>query len=397
MIRQIARREVRIRLRSRWFRFGALLMLIAPVALGLVQRAASDAATNHFTIAVTPSVATAELAAQGQRAGVQLTTKVVAAPATDEQSIRTLLTANHADVYFDATTRTLVATEAIDDRVRAAVQLFVTQRGLASVGLTDAQKAAIAALPAVSVRTIGRKGSGDQLQEFVAVASGVVLMLLIQLFGGTIGTSVVEEKSTAVAEVLLGRVRPSQLLVGKTVGATLAATMHMAALLAGTVVALLIVNVGVPGSVWGAIASVAVWFVGGFLLYTALYALAGSLASRMEDAQAAMAPITFIVLIGYGLAFAVAGVPDMWWTKALAVIPFLAPFLMPGLIAAGTAPWWLVALALLLMPLTIWAVLRLGGNIYGATLLRRGTRIRFTDIVGLRREGTAQTKAAHTR
>ncbi len=387
MIRQIARREVRIRLRSKWFLAGAVLMFIAPIAIAVVQRAASGGEKTRFTMALSSSADAAELTAQARQAGLELTTKAIAAPSADEEAIRKLLTVNHADVFYDAGRRTLVGTKAVDERLRTVVQLVVTRRALAEIGLTDPQRRAIATIPAVTVRNIGRQGSRDTLQQFVAMASGVVLMFLIQLFGGTIGTSVVEEKSTAVAEVLLGRVRPSQLLVGKTLGSTIAATVHMAALIVGAAIALLIVNVSVPGRVWGAVASVAVWFVGGFLLYIALYALAGSLASRMEDAQSAMAPITFVVLVGYALALVIGGAPEMWWTKALAVIPFLAPFLMPGLMAAGEAPWWLVTLALALLPTAIWAVLRLGGNIYGATLLRRGTRIRFKDIVGLRGAG----------
>ena len=64
-------------------------------------------------------------------------------------------------------------------------------------------------------------------------------------------------------------------------------------------VALRISGTTVPSEVWVGLPTTMLWFVCGFVLYSTLYALAGSFVSRQEDAQGAAAPISMVFTAAY--------------------------------------------------------------------------------------------------
>ena len=88
--------------------------------------------------------------------------------------------------------------------------------------------------------------------------------------------------------------------------------------------------------------SAAVWFVLGYALYCSAYAAAGSLVSRVEDAQSVAFPIMLPLLFGYIVSFSAAGgASTLLWV--LAFIPPTAVVAMPTLYAIGAAEPWMVA------------------------------------------------------
>ena len=128
-----------------------------------------------------------------------------------------------------------------------------------------------------------------------------------------------------------------------------------------------------------------VWFLGGYALYSTLFALAGSLVARQEDAQAAAAPILAVLLGAYMLVFIVGYTPHSRPSTILSMIPPIAPLLMPMRMAAGAASVAEVAIALVLLWATIMIVWKLAGKIYEQVLLRRGSRISWRDAFVLLR------------
>ena len=133
----------------------------------------------------------------------------------------------------------------------------------------------------------------------VGTLTGILLFISIQMFGNMILMGVVEEKSTAVIEVLLARVRATQLLAGKVLGIGRSPSPQLVIVLVAGAVALAISGADVPSGVWASLPWTAVWFVAGFTLYAFLFALAGSLVSRQEDATAAATPVGLVLTAGY--------------------------------------------------------------------------------------------------
>ncbi len=234
----------------------------------------------------------------------------------------------------------------------------------------------------LSIDVVEVDGDGPSgVSILVGTLAGILLFISIQMFGNMILMGVVEEKSTAVIEVLLARVRATQLLTGKVLGIAAIAVLQLVIVLAAGAVALAISGTDIPSGVWASLPWIAVWFLTGFTLYAFLYALAGSLVSRQEDATAAATPVSLVLTTGYLAVFVLVGASDSPAARIASFIPPFTPLLMPMRIAAGNAPWYDIVLALALLLATIVAVAKLTGRIYNALVLRRGARVHWGDAL----------------
>jgi len=194
-----------------------------------------------------------------------------------------------------------------------------------------------------------------------------------------VAAGVVEEKANRIIEILLGTVRPRQLLLGKVLGIGLVGFLQLALLGATALVAvgrthvINLPNVGVT-----AIAGGLMWFVLGFFLYALVYAAAGSLVSRQEDLASVTSPLTMLVVGTYLAFFWVEANPTNPIGIALSIIPPLAPILMPARMATGDAQAWQVILAVILTIGEIALLNALAARIYANSVLRIGTRVKLS-------------------
>ena len=145
----------------------------------------------------------------------------------------------------------------------------------------------------------------------VGFVTAVLLLVSVTTFGGYVLSGVVEEKTSAIIELLLSHVRAYQLLAGKVLGIGTVALVQMAVAVAAGAVALGISGASIPVEIWVAVPTTLLWFVAGFVLYSTLFALAGSFVSRQEDAQAAAAPISLTFMAAYFIVFTVGTDPEL--------------------------------------------------------------------------------------
>ncbi len=223
-----------------------------------------------------------------------------------------------------------------------------------------------------------------EVGQTVGTLTAILLFLSVSMFGGFVLTGVVEEKTSAVVEVLLAHVRAYQLLAGKVLGIGTVALIQLIGAIAAGLVALALAGTTIPAAVWVAVPTTVLWFVAGFALYSTLFALAGSFVSRQEDAQAAAAPISFCFTAGYLVVFTAGTDPTGAAATVLSLLPPFSPLLMPLRIGTGAATWWQVAIAAVLLVATAYGVLRAAGAIYARTLLHRGARISWREALRLR-------------
>jgi ABC-2 type transport system permease protein len=197
-------------------------------------------------------------------------------------------------------------------------------------------------------------------------------------------TGVVEEKTTGVVEVLLGHVRAYQLLTGKVFGIGVVALTQMTATVASALVALRISGGSVPRDVWIGLPTTLLWFLLGFVLYSTLFALAGSFVSRQEDAQGAAAPISLLFTASYFTVFVLGNSPYSGVTRVVSVLPPFAPLLMPLRVSVGAASIFEIVVAAIGLLLATFGMLRLAGRVYGGTLLHRGSRLQWKQALRMR-------------
>jgi ABC-2 type transport system permease protein len=116
-----------------------------------------------------------------------------------------------------------------------------------------------------------------------------------------------------------------------------------------------------------------------------MFAAAGALAAKAEDAQATGAPLQILLLAGYFVSFSGLGGSPSAVVRVLAWVPFTAPMDMPVLAAAGAASTWEVIASMALTVVAIAVCTRLAAAVFSRSVLRTGQRVKVRQLLRERR------------
>jgi ABC-2 type transport system permease protein len=384
----VAKREILEATRTTSFRLTLLISAIALAAIIVIANLGSDDPTTQDVVVVGGSGETvAGIEALAAIPGMLV--EVTSAP--DDAAAAVMLEDGDADVVVAADGSRLTTLEPVDldadsDRARLLNVLLANlalDNGLREAGLTPEEAARVRDAPPPAVESI-RGEDPDEIDSSrlaTATITNILLFIMLQSYGQWVLTGVTREKASRVVEVLLSVITPRQLLVGKVVGIGLVALLHAAVLIVTAFATTRIVGVDLTeGLALGDLALSGVWFVLGYALYCGVYAAAGSLVSRVEDAQSAAFPIMLPLLFGYFASFSVAeGANTLLWV--LAFIPPTAVVAMPTLYAIGEAPVWMVGVSMGLTVLAILLVGALAAKIYERSILHSGKRLGWKEAL----------------
>lgn len=378
VVRLVAEREIRLRLRAKSFWIFTAILVVAVVGIGLLNKALAGDDHTTYDIAVTADVPRSFLdSLDATAAALDATVHVTnAQPAelaglVEDGTVDAAIDVPGARVDFDGD----VPTE-LSQLIDAAWSVSRAHEAALEAGLSATEVAQILE-PEPLARNVVDPDDESDVGRTVGSVSAVLLFLSINVLGSAVLTGVVEEKTTAVVEVLLARVRAHQLLAGKVAGIGAVGLVQFLFAVGAGLVALGVSGTTVPGAVWVAVPSMLFWFVGGFALYATLFALGGSFVSRQEDAQGAVMPISMFLTAAYIVMFAIGADPGSLVARVLSVLPPFAPLLMPLRIATGSASVVEIAAAVVLLVAAVVLMLRLAGRIYAFTLLHRGARLHW--------------------
>jgi ABC-2 type transport system permease protein len=235
-------------------------------------------------------------------------------------------------------------------------------------------------------------------RQVLATILVILLFVTSVTYGMWVATSVVEEKSSRVMEVMLNAATPGEMLAGKVVGVGGAGLTQLAAIVlpAALVVAvqeplvrLVLGDDGAAAPLAGLTATIlaafAVFFLLGFVLTALVYAAAGSLVSRQEDVQQVALPMLLLSFAAYFAAFFASTDPAAPWVAPLSWLPFFSPYLMLTRLVVGSVPPWEVALAVGLLVAAILVALVVATRIYAAGVLRYGQRPTVSGVISAAR------------
>jgi ABC-2 type transport system permease protein len=218
--------------------------------------------------------------------------------------------------------------------------------------------------------------------------------MAILTYGNWVAQSVAEEKSGRVMELLITAATPRQLLTGKVLGTGAAGLTQYFVMIAAVVLGLVANGpisraLGLSGELpvtlpdleplW--VVSFTIFFILGFLLYSTLYAAAGSMVSRIEDVQQAVGPLIYLAMAGYLASFVGMNDPDAGWVQVAALVPFFSPYLMPARMLLSTPEAWEVIVALVLLGATLVVAIWLAARIYSAGVLLYGQRVGIRSVL----------------
>jgi ABC-2 type transport system permease protein len=379
----VSRREFWVRLRDRGFLISTAIT-VTVLSVFILANAAVGDRRPHFRLAVVGI----EGRAFGERAvgvadvgGVDLTIAPVETDSQAQQLVREgvvdgavlggqLVTVSKPPGQLEA-----VVQEALR---RDLVRTQLLARGLTPSQIDDALDAQPQAPRSLA------KNQEEQAKREInsSVALVAVILLYGQLFGYGVwvASGVVEEKSTRVVEVLLGAIRARHLMAGKVVGIGLLGLLQLT-FIGGTAVAISLVagSLKVPGdAIWIVFVALG-WFAMGFAFYASLFAVAGSLVSRMEELQNAIVPLNMLILGSFLVSIAAANDPTSPVARVASIVPFSSALAMPPRIALGAAtlPEVLLSIGLLVGATAI--AIPLAGRLYAGAILRIGARVKLRD------------------
>jgi ABC-2 type transport system permease protein len=271
---------------------------------------------------------------------------------------------------------------------RALEDAFVEVR-LTAAGLDPGRLKAI--MRDVDLRTMRLSDAGTREDRGAGFLFSFLLVFAIYtavfMWGQALMTSVIEEKTNRVVEVMVSSVSPDTLLGGKLLGVGAAGLTQMVAWaltmgLVGLYVGSGAVAAGaVPEVGLGTLVAFVTFFLLGFFLYGSLYAAVGAAVNSMQEAQNLILPLMSPVILAMMFMPLVLRSPDSPLAVTLSLIPLLTPLLMFLRISVLAPPWWQVALSVLLTALTIWGVVWTAARIYRVGILMYGKRPTFPEIV----------------
>lgn len=379
----VARREIRERSRSKAFRAGIVIMLLAVIAAIAVPAMIKTGKITRdvgFT-GTTPASLPAAVIDQGKAVDVTVRPHYYGGVAGGEQAIRDR---NVNVLVVDA--RRLTWMGKPDERLRAiitgAIQIVTVEQRAATAGINPGRLQAFMAPVLVQNQSLGIVAGRSPDNEAAAAVMSVLLLMAIIVYGNLVLTGVAEEKSSRVVEVLLARMPARNLLAGKVAGIGLLGLAQFAVTaLAALIAALAVDAVDIPAVSGGVLAWVVVWFVLGYAIYAMAYGALGSLASRAEDAASVAGPVSYVLIVAYWASYiAVANNPsDGAWSKLVSLFPATAPFAMPGRIALGAVAWWEPVVAAALAVAAIAGLAMLAGRVYTGAILHSGPTLKLRD------------------
>jgi ABC-2 type transport system permease protein len=365
----IARREIRARVGDRMFRVSMVVSLLVIVGIAVVPK----------LLAGSPSAW--EIGAVGD---VNLdAARIAAAQAPDDRpptvaaypsdlAARAAVDDGAVDVAILAD-GSLLADESIPADLEAAVR-----QGQAQATLTSELEAR--GLPADEVLELLGPAPVELLDppdeahdRRVGFAAIGVILLFMQLIGFCVwvANGIVEEKASRIIEILLAKVRPRQLMAGKVAGiGVLGLTQLVAFLVVGLLAFTLADRFPIPSGVWPLVGVLAVAFAVGYLLYAGLFTIAGALAARSEDLQATSMPFTLVMTASYIGAMGALADPSGGLARALTLVPFSAPLVVPVRVAAGSIAAWEVAASIALCALATAALVLIAERVFRGGVMR---------------------------
>ena len=252
----------------------------------------------------------------------------------------------------------------------------------------------------------------------ISYAAAFLVYIFVLMFGMMVMRGVIEEKMSRIVEVIVSSVKPFQLMMGKILGVAAVGLLQFA--LWG-VLTLLLVGVfgllfapadlaggmesagvagiaaapgfsGLPGSSWLSLltylsgfsftwigACFVLFFLGGYLLYSSLFAAVGAAVEAESDTQQLMMPVTIPLIISIFVMLNTFRYPDSTLSFWFSIIPFTSPVVMMARIPFGV-PAWQVALSLGILYATFVGIVWVAGKIYRVGILMYGKKPTFKEI-----------------
>ena len=256
-------------------------------------------------------------------------------------------------------------------------------------GLTPDQAGEIMSVQIESgTEALGKNQAQNFFYTYIMIFA---LYMVILLYGQMVATNVATEKSSRAMEVLVTSAKPTSMMFGKVLASCIAGFTQLV-LVFGT--AILLYNVNKEALSNPLIASIfdipielfiylIIFFVLGFLIYAFMFGAIGSTASKLEDINTSVMPITFLFIIAFMVVmFSMSsGSVDNTAMLVCSYIPFTSPMAMFTRICMSTVAWYEIAVSIAILIGSTIGIGILSAKIYRVGVLLYGMPPKFSNIM----------------
>lgn len=252
----------------------------------------------------------------------------------------------------------------------------------------------------------GNKTTGESGEQAFALAfaMSIILFLAILLYGINVMSSVIEEKTTRIVEVLVSSLRPFELMLGKVLGAGAVGIVQLAVwllsvkVLAGQQNHLAQLAGADHASAGGAafqlpqvptatMAVFVIYFLLGYFLYAAIFASVGAISGTEQEARQAQTPVSLLLMVPYLSVFGILNDPNSHFARWLTYVPFWSPVAVPVRWSASPIPGAELTVSLLVLAASVLGVTWIAARIYRVGILMTGKRATLREVVRWVRAG----------
>lgn len=262
----------------------------------------------------------------------------------------------------------------------------------------------------IEMQTFENDGTGNEesmesvsseINYILGLVLGMMLYMIIILYGQMVLTSVVEEKASRVLDVMVTSCTPFELMMGKILGIASVALTQIGiwaaliisaskflipnlfsadvAMTSDGMMQAITLTLGDVGYMSSLVAYLALFILGGFLLYASLFAAAGSAVDSVQDGQQYNTIIMMPVMISMFAMMAVINDPNSPVVVWASMIPLTSPVVMMARIPFGIAGWE-IALSLVILYLSFILTTWLASKIYRIGIFMHGKRPSWREL-----------------
>lgn len=239
------------------------------------------------------------------------------------------------------------------------------------------------------VESLGKNQTENFFYTYIMIFA---LYMVILLYGQMVATNVATEKSSRAMEVLITSANPTSMMFGKVIASCLAGFVQIVAVFGS---ALLFYNLN--ESYWGdnmlidsifnippeLLVYMLVFFILGFLIYAFMFGAVGSTASKLEDINTSVMPITMLFIVAFIVVMTSMGSGDIDNTIMMicSYVPFTSPMAMFTRIAMSTVAWYEIVFSIAILIGSTIGVGVLSAKIYRVGVLMYGTTPKISSII----------------
>lgn len=314
----------------------------------------------------------------------------------------------------------------ISSQIRRKIERIKRDKIIQETGVPDLEKRLAGTKTSIYLKTVKFEESGEakesssEVMSVVGIAGGFIIYFFILIYCTQVMRGVIEEKSNRIIEVIISSVKPFQLMMGKIIGIAMVGLLQFIIwiILGGTILfvtqAILMPDIDMetlrqsganisaiaqssnldidqakfvssivktldPAFILKYLGAFLFYFIGGYLLYAALFAAIGAAVDNETETQQFMTPLAIILAISLYMGFGVMRNPESSMALWASIVPFTSPIVMLVRIPFGVPTIQLIA-SMVILVATFFGLTWLSGKIYRIGILMYGKKVNYKEL-----------------